>query len=68
ESPNRVVIARRSGAAAKPVVAQMAAFLDCIEQRKKPEISARQSVRSLEVIWRLYEAEETGVVADLRGV
>jgi len=68
ESANRVVIARRSGAATKPVVAQMAAFLDCIEQRKTPEISAAQSMRSLEVIWRLYEAEEAGVVADLRGV
>jgi predicted dehydrogenase len=68
DAPNRVVIARRSGEAGKPVVAQMAAFLDCIEQGIKPEISAAQSVRSLEVIWRLYEAEEANVVADLRGV
>ena len=46
----------------------MAAFLDCIEQRRTPEISAAASLRSLRVIWKLYEAEERGVVADLRGI
>lgn len=65
EDPNRVVLFRRPGEAAKPVLAQMRAFLDCIETGTKPEISAEASLRSLQVIWRLYDAEEKNVVADL---
>ncbi len=65
---DQVVIYRRPGEAVKPVAAQMAAFLDCIEQKTVPEINATASMRSLSVIWRLYTAEEQGLVADLRGI
>jgi len=68
ESPNRVVVYRRPGEGGKAVAAQVGAFLDCIEQRRKPEVSAAASVRSLQVIWKLYEAERANVVADLRGI
>lgn len=66
DGPRRVVVHRRDGAGDKPVVGQMVAFLDCIEKKTRPELSAGASLRSLEVIWRLYEAEEKGVVADLK--
>jgi predicted dehydrogenase len=66
EQPNEVVVYRQTGRGGKAVVEQMAAFLDCIEHRRKPQISARASLRSLQVIWRLYAAEEQGLVADLR--
>jgi predicted dehydrogenase len=59
---------RCSGPAMKPVAQQMGAFLDCIEQKRKPEISAAAAFRSLQVIWKLYEAEDRGQVADLRGL
>jgi len=68
EKPSEAVIYRRPGQGGKPVVAQIGAFLDCIEQKRKPEISAAASLRSLLVIWKLYEAEERGVVADLGGI
>jgi len=68
QSSKEVVVFRRPGQAGKPVVAQMDAFLKCIEQKRAPEISASASRRSLEVIWRLYEAEESGAVADLRAI
>lgn len=68
DNPRQVVVARREGLKGKPVVAQMAAFLDCIEQKLCPEISARQSLRSLDLIWKLYEAEERNTVADLSSV
>jgi hypothetical protein len=68
ESPDRVVIARRRGPAAKPLARQVDVFLDCIEKQVKPEISAAASLRGLRVIWRLYEAEEQKTVADLRGL
>ena len=65
-SPERVVVYRQPGGARKALLEQMEAFLDCIEMKRKPEISAQASLRSLQVIWRLYEAEEQGLVADLR--
>lgn len=65
---NEVVVYRRPGDTGKPVVAQMRAFLDCIDQKRVPEVTARDSLRSLQVVWRLYEAEEKGLVADLRGL
>ena len=37
-------------------------------EKRKPEISAEASLRRLQVIWKLYEAEERGIVADLRNV
>ncbi len=65
---NKVVVYRCSGAdkRRKAVVQQIEAFLDCIEKKMKPDISAQASLRSLQVIWKLYEAEEGMVVADLR--
>lgn len=68
ESPKKAVIFRRPNIGGKAVVQQIEAFLDCIERKQKPEISAAVSLRSLKVIWELYEAEEKMVVADLRGV
>jgi predicted dehydrogenase len=62
-----VTIDRQAGGG-KHMVEQMSVFLDCIEQRKKPEISAAASLRSLRVIWRLYEAEDKMLVADLSDI
>jgi len=59
---------RRPGGAGKPVAAQMRMFLDCIENGTKPLVGAADSLRSLEVIWRLYDAEDRGIEADLRGI
>ena len=65
---SEVVVWRTEAGAGKPLVRQMQAFLDCIEEGRKPDISARDSWSSLEVIWRLYEAEEAGRVADLTSI
>ncbi len=43
-------------------------FVDCIKTGKKPLTDARGSLQSLRVIWKLYEAEKNGTVADLRGL
>jgi predicted dehydrogenase len=66
DDPKQVVVARRAGKGGKPVVDQMNDFLDCIEQKRIPSTNARESLRSLDVIWKLYDAEERNVVADLR--
>ena len=47
---------------------EMAHFLDCIEQKKPPLTDGPGSLQGLRVIWRLYEAEEKGAVAELRGL
>ena len=43
-------------------------FVDCIKTGKKPMTDGESSIQSLRVIWRLYDAEQKGVIADLRGL
>ena len=47
---------------------EMAHFLDCIETGQRPLTDGVNSLQGLRVIWRLYEAEQRGQVADLRGL
>lgn len=47
---------------------EMAHFLDCIESARQPLTDGPGSLQGLRVIWRLYEAEDQGRVADLRGL
>jgi len=47
---------------------EMAHFLDCIQYGKQPLTDGPGSLQGLRVIWRLYEAEHQGIVADLRGL
>jgi predicted dehydrogenase len=47
---------------------EIAHFLDCIARGERPLTDGWRSLQSLRVIWRLYEAEQRGVVADLRGL
>ena len=53
---------------AKPTRTEMIHFLDCIDSGEEPLTNARDSLESLRTIWRMYEAEEKGVIADLRGI
>jgi predicted dehydrogenase len=47
---------------------EMAHFLDCIDTGATPLTDGPGSLQGLRVIWRLYEAQEKGIVADLRGL
>lgn len=47
---------------------QLQHFLECVEKGTNPETNGMSALQSLRVIWRLYEAEENGRVADLRGL
>ncbi|MCC6681126.1 MAG: Gfo/Idh/MocA family oxidoreductase [Phycisphaeraceae bacterium] len=40
-------------------------FVDCIEQGRQPDTNGESALAGLRVIWKLYEAERAGVVADL---
>ncbi len=67
-SPSETVLYKADKSVGKHVAEQLEAFLQCIEQKKKPEISAKLAIRSLRVIWALYDAENKGTLADLRGI
>lgn len=43
-------------------------FLDCVQTGKQPVTDGPRSLQGLRVIWRLYEAERSNTVADLRGL
>ncbi len=43
-------------------------FVECVETGQRPLTDGPGSLQGLRVIWRLYEAEERGLVADLRGL
>ena len=52
----------------KPTRDEMVHFLDCIKSGAVPLTNPVDSLEGLRVIWRLYEAEQRGTVADLRGL
>ena len=47
---------------------EMAHFLDCIETGREPLTGGPASLQGLRAIWRMYEAEAAGGMADLRGL
>ncbi|MYD92985.1 MAG: Gfo/Idh/MocA family oxidoreductase [Chloroflexi bacterium] len=49
-------------------VAELSHFLDCVESGTRPLTNGPGSLQGLRLIWRLYQAEEQGVVADLKGL
>jgi predicted dehydrogenase len=55
-------------AAAKPTEVEMAHFIECIRTGNKPLTDPVSSLEGLQVIWKLYEAEEKRQLADLRGL
>ncbi len=47
---------------------ELAHFADCVLNDKEPITDGPVSMQSLRVIWRMYEAEEKDIIADLRGI
>ncbi len=47
---------------------EMRHFLDCIDTGERPLTDGPGSLQGLRLIWRLYEAEDQGGLADLRGL
>ncbi len=54
--------------AGKQTCTEMTHFLDCIASSRQPETNLSAGIQSLRTIWRLYEAERRGIVADLSGL
>jgi len=66
--PTETLVYRPPEKVDKAVCEQALNFIDCIEAGRPSPSSARESLESLRVIWRLYEAEQNHTVADLRGL
>lgn len=60
-----VIVQHQSG---KHTEEEMRHFLDCIDTGQQPLTDGPGSLQGLRVIWRLYEAEDNGGLADLRGL
>ena len=43
-------------------------FVDCVINGQKPLTDAKSALTGLRIIWKMYEAEKNGMVADLRGL
>lgn len=52
----------------KNLQGEMNEFFDAIESGRAPKTDAEQSIQGLQVIWKLYEAEDRQQIADLRGI
>ncbi|MEZ4866761.1 MAG: Gfo/Idh/MocA family oxidoreductase [Caldilineaceae bacterium] len=52
----------------KQVYGELVHFVECLESGQRPLTDGVRSLQSLRVIWKLYAAEEQGIVADLRGL
>jgi len=47
---------------------EIAHFAECVRTGATPLTNGRDTLQSLRVIWKVYEAEKNGTVADLRGL
>lgn len=43
-------------------------FIDCVNTGKTPNTDGRSALQGLRVIWKMYDAEKSNVIADLRGL
>lgn len=63
---NYTVVWKREGPLTKATEFEIAHFVDCIRTGKRPVTDGRTALQSLRVIWKLYDAEKYGFIADLR--
>ena len=59
---------KRDGDCSKETQHEMKHFVDCVLNGKKPLTDAHSALKGLRIIWKMYEAEQNGTVADLRGL
>ena len=70
ENKNRkyTVVWSRDEEPGKMTQHEIAHFTDCVLNHKTPITDGRSALRSLRVIWELYNAEKNHKLADLRGI
>ena len=68
ESQKYSVIWKRDEQPGKMTQHEIRHFTDCVLNKKTPLTDGRSALRSLRVIWALYNAEHNHMLADLRGI
>ena len=68
ENKGFTVVWEGGGNLGKQTQFEIAHFADCIKTGKTPITDGRSALQSLRVIWKMYDAEKHGTVADLRGL
>ena len=68
KSNHYTVLHTREGARSKNTHHEITHFIDCVNNHKRPITDGRSALQSLRIIWRMYDAEQHGTVADLRGL
>jgi len=68
ENRNYTVIWNDSGKMNKQTQYEVKHFAECIQTGKKPVTDGRTALKSLQVIWKMYDAEKHNVVADLSDI
>ena len=64
--PDVQVVWKREGKASKQTQHEINHFTHCIRTGEKPLTDGRSSLQGLRAIWKMYDAEKAGTVADLR--
>ncbi len=67
-SSHYTVLYKDPDARGKQTNHEISHFVDCVNTGKKPITDGRSALQGLRVIWKMYEAEKNGTVADLRGL
>ena len=62
------VLWRRETGQSKQTQFEIAHFTECVRKHKLPLTNGRAALQGLRVIWRMYDAERSNTVADLRGL
>ena len=62
------VVWKRDGALTKETQHEVAHFADCVRTGKKPMTDGYSALKGLQIIWKLYDCEKFGQIADLRGM
>lgn len=65
---NQVEVIWDRGDGSKATQHEINHFVHCIQTGEEPLTGGRSALESLRVIWKLYEAERTNTVADLRDI
>ena len=68
KSKHTVEVLWDQGDAQKATQHEINHFVDCVLTGAKPLTDGESALRSLRVIWKLYDAEKFGIVADLRDI
>lgn len=68
ENQSYNIVWKRGSDTSKETQHEIKHFADCVLNDKKPLTDGRSALQSLRVIWKLYNAEENGTLADLRGL